>query len=579
MSRIVEQLEQRRMMNGDFGPIIYEPLILLPLPTPLVVEGTAGSDNIYISRDASNNVVVNKNGAISTHDGWLVSKVVVNGYDGNDFLYTYSNVSHRIEANGGYGNDSIYGGAAADQLLGAGGTDYVSGNDGNDHLDGGVGGFAYYSENTGNDSLYGGYGDDTIHASDVGNCILSGSFGNDSLYGYGGADSVYGSVGNDYLVSGGGNDLVYAGSDQDTVWAGSDDDAVHGESGNDWLFGEDGNDKLYAGAGNDYMAGGNGNDTLVSIGGGQSDSLCGDAGYDSFWADSEATECILDASAAESANNHVHRVGSFMNYTYKNGSPWPWDWTNVAVSRELNGQSLADPINGGPFSGNFSNRPIFSSSGPNKDDIDQNGLPDCYFLATLGAVAKQNPDRIRQRVTELGDGTYAVQFGNTFIRVDADLPTDAGGNLVNAGLGTGNSLWAAIMEKAWAFYRKGDSDWVSTGWGWMDEAFSAMGVGTNTLNVDGWYKFWNNPNNLWDYLCNELAAGKAVTVGTNGGAASPLVGSHAYMVDYVYTAGDGTRRVVLRNPWGANDTGGNPYVDVSATTLFNNIGLVQSAWV
>jgi hypothetical protein len=577
MFRPLEQLEERRMMAGDFEPILLEPIYTFPLPTPLVVEGTSGNDSIYVSRDADGNVVVNNNGAVSTHTGWLVSKVVVNGHNGNDFIYGYSNLTHRMEVNGGYGNDSIYGGAAADQLWGAGGTDYIVGNDGNDSLDGGVGGLAYYSENDGNDSVFGGYGDDTMYASDLGNCYLSGSYGNDNLYGYSGADTFYGSLGNDYISSGAGADLIYAGSDNDTVYAGSGDDAVHGESGDDWLYGQDGNDKLYGGAGCDVLVGGNGNDTLVSIGGGQNDCLYGESGYDSFWADSEGTENIWDADYAETVNGHVHRVGSFMNYTYKNGSPWPWDWTNIGVSRELNGQNLAEPINGGAYSANFSNRPIFASGGPSRDDIDQNGLPDCYFLATLGAVAKANPDRIRQRVTELGDGTYGVQFGNTFIRVDGDLPTNSGGSLINAGLGTGNSLWVAIMEKAWAFYRKGDSDWNSTGWGWMDEAFSAMGVGTNTLNVDGWYKFWNNANNLWDYVCGELAAGKATTIGTNGDATA-LVGSHAYMVESVYIDGYGVRRVVLRNPWGSAGAPG-AYVTISAQQLFDSIGRVQSAYV
>ena len=46
-------------------------------------------------------------------------------------------------------------------------------------------------------------------------------------------------------------------------------------------------------------------------------------------------ELAVIRGAAELANNHVHRVGSFMNYTYKNGSIWPWEWTNIGVSREL----------------------------------------------------------------------------------------------------------------------------------------------------------------------------------------------------------------------------------------------------
>ena len=56
-----------------------------------------------------------------------------------------------------------------------------------------------------------------------------------------------------------------------------------------------------------------------------------------------------------------------------------------------------------------------------------------------------------------------------------------------------------------------------------------------------------------------------------------LVGGHAYMVDRAYTGGDGTRRVVLRNPWGRDITGGSPYVDLTAPQLYNSIFAVTSA--
>jgi hypothetical protein len=284
---------------------------------------------------------------------------------------------------------------------------------------------------------------------------------------------------------------------------------------------------------------------------------------------------VADADSWEIANGHVHRVGSFMTQTFHNGSPWPWDWTNIGVSRELNGQNLADPVNGSNYQ-NFRNQPLFSTSGPVKDDIDQGGLGDCYFLATLGSVAKTNADRIRQHIVDLGDGTYAVQFGSTYIRLDADLPTNGAGGLVYARLGTGGSIWTALMEKAWAYYRHNDSDYNSTEYGWMDEAFSAMGVSTSTQDVDWWYKLWNNANDLWSYVAGQLGAGKAVTIGTPDGSPD-LIGSHAYMVDSVYTDWTGTRHVVLRNPHGPSGAFG--YVDLTASQLYNSISRVQSAYV
>jgi hypothetical protein len=563
MSNVLEQLEERRLMAGDLmireAAIAINPIIIQLYPQPLYVNGTAGNDNIYISSNNAGTLTVNNNGAVTNYTEWLVSKVVVTAGDGNDFVYTYSTVATPTEISGGYGNDNLYGGAANDYLSGGGDTDLLYGAGGNDTEDGGVGGVANYWENTGNDILYGADGNDVLHASDYGNCTFYGGYGDDYEYGYNGADVMNGDAGND------------------VIYAGANNDVVHGNAGDDWLYGQDGNDKIYGDAGCDVLVGGNGDDVLVAVGGGQNDCLYGQGGYDSFWCDSEATETVYDADFAEIVNGHVHRVSGYMTYSFHNGSPWPWDWTSQGISRDANGQNFQDPTGGANYQ-NFSNRPLFATGGPNKDDIDQNGLGDCYFLAGLGAVAKADPDRIRQHIVELGDGTYAVQFGSTYIRVDGDLPTNGYGSLVYAGLGTGNSNWAAIMEKAFAYYRRGDGEYHSIESGWMDEAFSAMGVSTDSLSVDAWYKIWNNSDDLWNYVNGELAAGKAVTIGTPGGSPN-LVGSHAYMVDRTYTDAWGTRHVVLRNPWGPNNTAGNPYVDLTAGQFYNSISRVQSAWV
>jgi Calpain family cysteine protease/RTX calcium-binding nonapeptide repeat (4 copies) len=569
--RQIEELEVRRMMAFTAAiATTIDPVIVTIPRSPVVVSGTNFADQIHISQDTSGNLIVNNSGVISTYSQWMVSKVVVNTFAGGDLIWADSNVSTPIEANGGDGNDSIYGGAAADSLSGGGGHDYIVGNDGNDMLDGGYSG-TYYFDNTGNDSIWGMNGDDTLFAADYGNGMLNGGSGADSMYGYNGAETVTGGAGADYAYTQGGNDVIAMGTENDIVYAGAGDDVIHGDAGNDWLSGDDGNDKMYADAGDDVMAGGNGDDVLVSIGGGQYDMIGGNAGYDSFWADAETTERVTDADAAEMANGHVHRVSGFRSYHYDSG-------TTISVSRELLGQNLAEPINGGSSSRNFSTKPLFGNTGPNQDDIDQNGLGDCYFMSTLGAIAKANPDRIRQHVVELGDGTYAVQFGSSYVRVDGDLPTDVNGNLIYAGMGVDNSVWTAVMEKAWAFYRQNDSNWKSVESGLMDEVFGAMGASADTQSVSWWYKLWNNSDDLWNYVKGQLNAGKAVTVGTPDDAGT-LVGSHAYMVDMVYVAADGSKHIVLRNPWGPNDTGGQPYVDITAGQLYDNIDIVQSAYV
>lgn len=598
MIRQFEQLEKRRLMAGDFDLVPITPILVLQ--QPLVIEGTNAADNIAISRDGFGNIVVNNNGSVASYwEGWI-SRIVVNAHGGADTVNTAWNIGRPMEIRGGYGNDILWGGDLADLIEGGGDTDTIYGRDGNDNLDGGIPGFTSFWENTGHDYLDGGLGGDSVSASDVGNCTLVGSDGDDYLYGAQGNDRLYGGWGNDYLYGNAGNDVItgYTGNDvifggdgddtlrgewdNDVVCGNNGNDVVHGDSGNDNLYGDNGNDKLYGGAGADNLYGGFGNDVLVTIGGGQSDSLFGQGDFDSFWSDSEGTECVFDASYAEAVGGNVHRVGSFMTERFTNGSGSPASWTYQTPGRDLNGNNFRDPDGGSNYA-NFSDRPLFSASGPTKDDVDQNGLSDCYFLAPLSSVAKVNPNKIRQSVVELGDGTYGVRFYNggseVYLRVDGDLPRDGMGNLSYAGLGVGNSTWVAVMEKAWAHFRKNEGRWGATEWGWMDECYSALGSSTGSLNVDGWYKFWNNSGNLWSYVRDRLSEGQSVTIGTNSDAVSPLAGSHAYMVDYVYYSGT-TPMVRLRNPWsgtGAGDAGA--YVHVTAQQLFNNISRVQHAYV
>jgi Ca2+-binding RTX toxin-like protein len=566
-----EPLERREMLAGDFD---FSPIVRLP--EPLFVTGAYSADVIHVSFSAYGEIVVNKNGSLSYHDPAYVSKLVISGWNGNDRIQASADFSIPLEIDAGYGNDTVFGGAASDTLHGSAGTDLVAGNGGNDTLYGGLPSHPYIEANSGYDILLGGYGNDRLHAAEFGYGYLDGGYGNDTLYGANASDTLLGSYDNDFISASGGNDIIRGGDDHDTVYAGQGDDNVRGDAGNDRLYGQDGHDRLYGDAGNDYLSGGWGNDTLVSIGGGQSDTLAGDGHSDSFWCDAEATEVVWDADAAEAAAGHVHRVAAFRSYHY-NGIG------DVAVSRELLGQNLSEPINAaGNGLTNFSSRPLFAAGGPHQDDIDQNGLADCYFLATLGAIADSNPDRIRQSVVELGDGTYAVRFYRDgrehYVRVDGDLPT-SNGTPVFAGLGTEGSVWVAIMEKAFAFFRHNNSNWNALNGGRSGDVFERLGSAQETRGLLEFSFIGGGANYLWDYINASLGAGRAVTIATPDRDAGPLVKNHVYMVDYVYLAADGTRRIVLRNPWGPNNTNGNPYVDLSATQLFNNITRVCTAQV
>ncbi len=288
---------------------------------------------------------------------------------------------------------------------------------------------------------------------------IRGNTRNNSIWGQSGYDQIYGRDGNDYLSGGAGNDVIHGGSGNDSVYGGDGNDSLFADYGNDRLYGDNNNDVLYASVADaTSLYGGAGDDTLMSIGGSNSDKQIGGTGFDTFWLDSNATE-TADADASEIASAHVHRVDSFFSCQIDKGLGNVLQLGAPGLTR--NGMTLADPLtkSAGVGYSNFRGNPLFSSAGPSKDDIMQ-GTPigDCYLMTLLAAIARNDPDHIRQTVADLGDGTYAVDFKDNnhhdiYVRVDGDLPTNSDGTLAYAKLGKGNSMWVAIIEKAWTFYR------------------------------------------------------------------------------------------------------------------------------
>jgi hypothetical protein len=342
---------------------------------------------------------------------------------------------------------------------------------------------------------------------------------------------------------------------------------LFGDDGNDTLGGGSGDDSLYGGAGKDQLRGGDGQDTLVCVGDNSADRCVGGAGLDSFWADSSKSEIITDASGDEQAAGAVHRITQF---TGGNSivTIEPNDSPVSAGALTEGGQTLNDPglTEGAVSYKNFSTLPLFSSSGPSADDVKQGQLGDCYLLASLSAIARQDPQFIRQTIVDLGDGTFAAQFTNrsrkTFVRVDGDLPTTRLGTLAYAQLGKGKSVWVAIMEKAYAFFRRGSADYAGLVGGFMGEVFEDLGMKTTSIFSA------KNGQELLSELNAELQSGNAVTFGTNENTkAAPIISGHAYEVDQISTDADGNpTQVRLRNPW-AMDGAGNDGKDDGYITL------------
>ncbi len=334
---------------------------------------------------------------------------------------------------------------------------------------------------------------------------------------------------------------------------------IFGGVGNDTLVGGAGNDSIYGNAGTDLLYGQAGNDTLISTNDGKADILSGGAGADSFWADSAKSERILDLSNFESRNT-VHRISGFLQPQIP--------MTVLALAPSTN--DLPDPVvNDNTITYlNYSDHPLFGHAGPSADDVVQGNLGDCYLLASLASVAQVDPSQIRQTVADLGDGTYAVHFNrgtaDVYVHVDADLPSYSKDHLTYADFGSDDSMWVAVVEKAYALFRGTESSYSAIDSGWMTEAFSAIGLQSTTD-----YATFALATRIDDYL----ETGKAVTYATAAvPTGSKLLQYHAYSVDHIIrNAFGGIVSVVLRNPWAVDgadiDGEDDGYITVSASNL------------
>ena len=345
------------------------------------------------------------------------------------------------------------------------------------------------------------------------------------------------------------------------------------------VFAGNGTDLLTTGGSNDTFYPGDGADTFVALGGSRNVIFggVGNSAPDSFWFDGGAT--VYNVNATEQAAGMVHAIGQFAPLF--TGNPQGL-FTAYQPSNQLNGPTLPDPPSSiaGARSTNFANDPLFAAGGPSPADIVQGAANDCQFLAALLGLATKNPQAIAHMIVNLGDGTYAVDFKpngvDTYIRVDANLPTNAGGGLIYAQLGQQNALWVGLMEKAWTYQRPTHDLWwrefVGTygniEGGGPGELFSQINMPAAPLNA----------SNMWGDILNDVNAGLIVCVVTNTGttANSGLVASHVYYADHMnYTLVRGLlfsywvpTSVTLRNPWG----GANSWVTITQADVTANLG-------
>jgi calpain family cysteine protease len=291
------------------------------------------------------------------------------------------------------------------------------------------------------------------------------------------------------------------------------------------------------------------------------------AGSDVVWVDANAGS--KDTVAGYQSVDTLQEVSSFAN----------------GADTSLGGDKIADPLlTAGRAYRAFHANPLFAAAGPTMDDVEQGILGDCYLLAGLSAIAKDDPAALRENVVDFDDGTYGVRLSANFYRVDDELAvmSRTSTQLAYAELGAEKSMWVAVVEKAFAHYRRSANSYAALESGWAVEAYTAFrasAIGDRAINS------YRTAAEMADHIASLVASGQAVTIGFTGSVAAlaaPLVMNHMYAVASVARGASGSiSTITLRNPWGIDgannkdDNARDRLVTVTPAQIFAQLGRIN----
>lgn len=220
----------------------------------------------------------------------------------------------------------------------------------------------------------------------------------------------------------------------------------------------------------------------------------------------------------------------------------------AAISSAFDGLSEGDMNPAGP-PGDHNNEdrsddPLYPNGEPSLADIHQGDFGDCWLLAALGSTAMTNPQKIKDLITDNGDGTYTVHFQDGDVTVNDDALLDQGAD---------QGKWVAVIETAYAEREGGNYEEINGGD--ANDAYEDLfGADTGSFDPDssGDWIFGDNksPGDSYNDMREALDDGRAVTASVNGRIG--IDGGHALMVTTVYER-DGVQYVELMNPWASNN--------------------------
>lgn len=260
--------------------------------------------------------------------------------------------------------------------------------------------------------------------------------------------------------------------------------------------------------------------TVVAVNGSNSDSINVSPAGDNVW---------MDSGDTFSGSAMFHSIASFAG----------------GVSKAI-GASLANPLEASTFVG--MNLSLFGT-GIAAADANKGQVGDCWLISAMASLANTTPGAITNSMVDLGDGTYAVQLYSNgqsqYYRVNNQFATPGACQTFPAFCSGGDSghLWAAVLEKAFAYFRTGANSYASLNGGNCIEVFNALNQKNDNFSNSN---YTDAP--LAKALMAKLAAGKAVALGTMTNAAN-LVKDHGYSLMSV-TFVNGVGQYTVRNPWG-----------------------------
>jgi hypothetical protein len=201
-----------------------------------------------------------------------------------------------------------------------------------------------------------------------------------------------------------------------------------------------------------------------------------------------------------------------------------------------------------------------AGKGPQTSDVHQGAIGDCYFMASLAAVAQSDPAQIQKNIKQTGSNTYTVTLYKNARPVIETVTTSGLRSPAAQDPKNGKQiLWPVLYEKAMAQMAEKSPEDTS--------GFADIGRGSSiTYGLNSVKGTRLGASSITDatpeMLRSQLAQHKPTTCGAATSAAGTgIIGPHVYSV----LAIDAANNVTVRNPWGFWGAGHtDPHIKVGA---------------